>query len=77
MWISPSLHQRTRLVPGVSPLGLTQGRVPAGSLRSSTWLWGRGMCSHVARSVGEGRQECVREGQLQRQPQSLPDLQHT
>lgn len=49
----------------VSLSGLTPGRVQEGSLRSSTWLWGRGMCSHVARSVGKGRQEHVREGQLQ------------
>lgn len=58
----------------LSPSGLTQGRVQAGSLHSNTWLWGLGMCSHVARSVGEGRQESIREVQLQRQPQSLPDL---
>jgi hypothetical protein len=49
----------------VSPSGLTPGRVQAGSLHSSTWLWGHGTCSRVAHSVGEGRQGCVREGQLQ------------
>lgn len=61
-WLSPSLsHVDQTGSACVSPSGLTRGRAQAGSLRSSTWLRGHGMCSHVARSVGKGRRKKDRE----------------
>lgn len=61
-WLSPSLsHVDQTSSACVSPSGLTRGRVPAGSPRSSTWLRGHGMCSHAARSVGKGRRKKDRE----------------
>lgn len=65
MWLSLSLSHVDQTGSGcASPSGLMLGRVLVGSHRSSTWLWGHGMCSHAARSVGKGRQENDREGQL-------------
>lgn len=62
VWLSPSLsHVDQTGSACVSPSGLTRGRVPVGSLHSSTWLLGHGMYSHAARSVGEGRREKDRE----------------